>query len=150
MGIIVLLAQIGAFVPCQDAKISIVDAIFSRVGGSDNVMRGISTFMAEMLEMSSIFRSATSNSLLIIGLCILFFFFSFVFSIFLFCGRCEDELGRGTSTYDGFGLAWSMSEYICDKIQCFALFATHYHEITAMENEIGCVKNLHVDAQVLK
>lgn len=116
--LIVLMAQIGSFVPAGSAKIGVVDRIFTRVGASDDLAAGQSTFMVEMSEMSNILLNATNKSLLIL-----------------------DEIGRGTSTFDGLSIAWSVVEYISDKIGSRTLFATHYHELTELEGKSGGVKN---------
>lgn len=118
--LIVLMAQIGSFVPAGSAKIGITDRIFTRVGASDDLAAGQSTFMVEMSEVSNILANATPRSLLIL-----------------------DEIGRGTSTFDGLSIAWAVIEYICDKnkIGCRTLFATHYHELTELEGKLTGIKN---------
>ena len=123
VALITLMAQIGSFVPASYAKIGIVDKIFTRVGASDDLSMGQSTFMVEMMEVASILRDATKKSLVIL-----------------------DEIGRGTSTYDGLSIAWAVAEYISDKEKCGAktLFATHYHELTELENKLEGVKNYSI------
>ena len=123
VALITLMAQIGSFVPASYAKIGVVDKIFTRVGASDDLSMGQSTFMVEMMEVANILKEATNNSLVIL-----------------------DEIGRGTSTYDGLSIAWAVAEYIADKEKCGAktLFATHYHELTELENRLEGVKNYSV------
>ena len=127
--LIVLLAQIGSFVPATKARIGIVDKIFCRVGSSDNLARGESSFLVEMTETSQIVRGATKNSLVIM-----------------------DEVGRGTSTEDGLSLAWAISEYILNKIQCKTLFATHYHELTRLTHsllQLLCLEVLEAEEKII-
>ena len=121
--LIVLMAQTGCFVPADSAKISVVDKIFTRVGASDDLTAGQSTFMVEMSEVSDILRNATPNSLVIL-----------------------DEVGRGTSTFDGVSIARAVAEHICTskKLGCKTLFATHYHELIGLENELEGVKNYSI------
>lgn len=121
--LLVLMAQAGCFIPCERAHIGVVDRIFTRIGASDNLAQGQSTFYVEMSELSYILNSAGPRSLIIL-----------------------DEIGRGTSTYDGLSIAWAVTEYLCnEKTHIRTLFATHYHELTALEERIGGVKNLNVD-----
>lgn len=121
--LIVLMAQAGCFVPCEKARIGVVDRIFTRIGASDNLAQGQSTFFVEMSELSYILGSARQRSLVIL-----------------------DEIGRGTSTYDGLSIAWAAVEYLCNaKTHIRTLFATHYHELTVLEDEISGVCNLNVD-----
>ncbi len=117
----VLMAQIGSFVPAQSAKIGVVDRIFTRVGASDNLVAGDSTFMVEMQEASYILNQATEKSLIIL-----------------------DEVGRGTSTYDGVSIAWAIMEFIHDKIKAKTLFATHYHELIELADKLDHAKNMSV------
>ena len=118
--LIVLMAQVGSFVPADSAKIGIVDRIFTRVGASDDLASGQSTFMVEMTEVANILRNATGNSLLIL-----------------------DEIGRGTSTFDGLAIAWAVIEYISNPkiLGAKTLFATHYHELTELEGSLAGVNN---------
>lgn len=119
--LIFLLAQIGSFVPAKSAKIGIVDRIFTRVGASDNLSKGDSTFMVEMQEAANILHNATSKSLIIL-----------------------DEIGRGTSTYDGVSIAWSIMEYIHDHLKARTLFATHYHELIELADNLSSACNMSV------
>ena len=123
VALITLMAQIGSFVPASYAHIGVVDKIFTRVGASDDLSMGQSTFMVEMMEVATILKEATQNSLVIL-----------------------DEIGRGTSTYDGLSIAWAVAEYISDKEKCGAktLFATHYHELIQLEDKLEGIKNFQV------
>ena len=121
--LLVLMAQAGCFIPCESARIGVVDRIFTRIGASDNLAQGQSTFYVEMSELSYIINSAGPRSLIIL-----------------------DEIGRGTSTYDGLSIAWAAAEYLAgEKRRIRTLFATHYHELTVLEGQIQGVKNLNVD-----
>jgi DNA mismatch repair protein MutS len=119
--LLVIMAQTGSFIPAKDAQLGLVDRIFTRVGASDELVRGQSTFMVEMTETANIINNATEKSLVIL-----------------------DEVGRGTSTYDGLSLAWAITEYIANKLKCRTLFATHYHELTELAELFTNVKNCNV------
>ncbi|WP_313345657.1 DNA mismatch repair protein MutS [Sedimentibacter sp.] len=121
VALIALLSHIGSFIPAKEAEICVLDKIFTRVGASDDLSQGQSTFMVEMSEVSNILNNATENSLLIL-----------------------DEIGRGTSTYDGLSIAWSVVEYITKKIKSKTLFATHYHELSELESKLKSVKNYRI------
>jgi DNA mismatch repair protein MutS len=121
IGLIVLMAQAGSFVPAAAARIGLVDRIFTRVGASDNLVRGQSTFMVEMSETSAILHTATSRSLVLL-----------------------DEIGRGTATYDGVSIAWAVTEHVHDTIRCKTVFATHYHELTQLADELTALRNFNV------
>ncbi len=121
VGLIVLMAQMGCFVPAVGAEIGVVDRVFTRVGASDNLVRGQSTFMVEMAETSAILHSATVRSLVLL-----------------------DEIGRGTSTYDGVSIAWAVSEHLHNHVGCKTVFATHYHELTQLADELVAVRNYNV------
>ena len=123
MAIITIMAQIGCFVPAKEAKIKIFDAIYTRIGASDDLVSGESTFMVEMIEANNAISNATENSLILF-----------------------DELGRGTATFDGMALAQSIIEYIHNNIKCKTFFSTHYHELTDLENNLKNLKNVHVSA----
>lgn len=124
IGLIVLMAQIGSFVPAAAAEIGVVDRLFTRVGASDNLVRGQSTFMVEMSETSAILHTATQRSLVLL-----------------------DEIGRGTSTYDGVSIAWSVSEHLHDVVKCKTVFATHYHELTQLTDELVAACNYSVEVK---
>ena len=119
--LILILAQMGSFVPAEAALLPVVDRVFTRIGAADNLARGRSTFMVEMTEAAAILNTATSNSFIVL-----------------------DEIGRGTSTYDGLALAWAVVEHVEGKIRAKTLFATHYHELTGLAEQLSGVRNLHV------
>lgn len=120
VALITIMAQIGSFVPAEYAHIGVVDKVFTRVGASDDLSSGESTFMVEMMEVANILKNATDRSLVIL-----------------------DEIGRGTSTYDGLSIAWAVAEYV-SKLKCKTLFATHYHELVELDGKIEGVKNYHI------
>ncbi|MBV6520045.1 MAG: DNA mismatch repair protein MutS [Gemmatimonadaceae bacterium] len=121
VGLIVLMSQMGSFVPATKARIGVVDRLFTRVGASDNLVRGQSTFMVEMAETSAILHTATDRSLVLL-----------------------DEIGRGTSTYDGVSIAWAVTEHLHNTIGCKTVFATHYHELTQLADELSSLRNYNV------
>jgi DNA mismatch repair protein MutS len=121
IGLCIILAQLGSFVPCDAASIGVVDRLFTRVGASDNLARGQSTFMVEMSETSAILHGATRNSLVLL-----------------------DEIGRGTSTYDGVAIAWAVTEFLHDRVGCKTMFATHYHELMQLPERLQHARNLNV------
>ena len=123
IAITIIMAQIGSYVPCQSANLPIIDKIFTRIGASDDLVGGQSTFMVEMLEANNAITNATKDSLILF-----------------------DELGRGTATYDGIALAQAILEYVSDNIKCKTFFSTHYHEITSLDQKYSSIKNVHVDA----
>lgn len=122
--IIAIMAHLGSFVPAKTAQIPLIDRVFTRVGASDNLISDQSTFMVEMIEVASILQNATKNSLLIL-----------------------DEVGRGTSTYDGLSIAWAVTEYLTDKIGAKTMFATHYHELTELEYKLHGIKNYKISVK---
>jgi DNA mismatch repair protein MutS len=121
VALITLLAQMGSFVPAASAKVGIADRIFTRVGASDELSRGQSTFMVEMTEAANILNNATARSLVIL-----------------------DEIGRGTSTFDGVSLAWAITEYLHNQVGCRTLFATHYHELAELAETLPALRNYNV------
>jgi DNA mismatch repair protein MutS len=121
IGVSVLLAQLGSFVPARRARVGVVDRLFTRVGASDNLARGQSTFMVEMSETSAILHNATERSLVLL-----------------------DEIGRGTSTYDGVAIAWAVTEHLHDRVGCRTMFATHYHELMQLPEKLQHARNLNV------
>lgn len=124
IALISIMAQVGSFVPAKSANIPVFDQIFTRIGAADDIVSGQSTFMVEMVEVNNALKYATKNSLILF-----------------------DEIGRGTATYDGMALAQAIIEYVHEHIQCKTLFSTHYHELTALEQDLHCLKNVHVSAE---
>ena len=122
--LIAVMAHLGSFVPAKSAQVPLIDRVFTRVGASDNLISDQSTFMVEMIEVASILQNATKHSLLIL-----------------------DEVGRGTSTYDGLSIAWSVIEHLTQKIGAKTLFATHYHELTELETKLEGVKNYKISVK---
>ncbi len=122
--IIAIMAHLGSFVPAKSAQIPLIDRVFTRVGASDNLISDQSTFMVEMIEVASILQNASKSSLLIL-----------------------DEVGRGTSTYDGLSIAWAVIEYLTEKIGAKTMFATHYHELTELESRLNGVKNYKISVR---
>jgi DNA mismatch repair protein MutS len=121
IGLIALMAQVGSFVPASAARIGVIDRIFTRVGASDNLVRGQSTFMVEMTETSAILHTATARSLVLL-----------------------DEIGRGTATYDGVSIAWAVTEHLHERVGCKTVFATHYHELTQLAEDLVALRNYNV------
>ena len=119
IALIAIMAQIGCFVPCKSADIPIFDQIFTRIGASDDIVSGQSTFMVEMMEVNNAITNATKNSLVLF-----------------------DEIGRGTATYDGMALAQAIIEHVHENIGCKTLFSTHYHELTSLESSLNNLKNV--------
>ncbi|MBQ3494307.1 MAG: DNA mismatch repair protein MutS, partial [Clostridia bacterium] len=126
VAVITLMAHIGCFVPAKSAEMPIVDRVFTRVGASDDLSFGQSTFMVEMIEVAEILKNATNSSLIVL-----------------------DEIGRGTSTYDGLSIAWAVVEYLSKNLKAKTLFATHYHELTELENFLDGVKNYKISVKEL-
>ena len=124
VALIAIMAQIGSFVPAKSARLPIFDQIFTRIGAADDIVSGQSTFMVEMAEVNNALKNATTKSLILF-----------------------DEIGRGTATYDGIALAQAIVEYVHDKVKAKMLFSTHYHELTALENSLEHLKNVHVSAE---
>lgn len=121
--LIVLLTYIGSYIPAESARIGPIDRIFTRIGAADDLASGRSTFMVEMTETANILNNATANSLVLM-----------------------DEIGRGTSTYDGLSLAWACAQYLADNIRCYTLFATHYFELTSLDQQYSHIRNVHLSA----